>query len=241
MVQKSHEQHLYELLKMGEPATVRVEQGRAAKVTPMALFRHPATHPIVLDVLLLNKYGPEWLEWEAETLEIRVPQDFNTPTISDINLSKLNAAKTLHLVDSFWQRWEVFVWCTMPFNSIFPDFEVMQVPSVIQCMFAVEVANKIRTDVPWSDEMKAYLEGVCLNDGIICPQEPLDFVSVDSEDYPIECSEVTERWPDVRASGKEPSGDSPEDEQLRRLLGFHEYLVYQRSQLEEQMKILAHV
>src|SRR5580658_669600 len=97
-------------------------------VTAGNIWRHPDAHPIVLDLLLIRRYGPEWLLLEPETLQSIIPEDFGTQTLSDLNLSKLQACKTAHVVESFWQRWEVFTWCAMSFNGEFPDFEIMQVP-----------------------------------------------------------------------------------------------------------------
>jgi len=109
-----------------------VAEAPPAAVTAKNIWHHPDAHPIALDMFMLRQYGPEWLRWEPETLQHVVPEDFKTSALSDMNLAKLQACKTLYLVDSFWERWEVFVVCLMPFNGVFPDFQVMQVPTVAQ-------------------------------------------------------------------------------------------------------------
>jgi len=209
-------------------------------VTAKNIFRHPDAHPLVLDLLLLDKYSEEWLGWEPETIELRIPADFGVDRISDLNVAKLQSVKTLHLVDSFWERWEVFVWCAMPLCSIFPDFQVMQVPTVIQCTLAVDLANRIRDNMEWSDEIKMYLSMVHRHDGVLVPQPPLDFVEVDTVGLPLEVGKVKERWPEVRISGKTPSGETPEDEQLRRMLQVNESLRQWRGQLRQQLDLLRH-
>ncbi len=203
-------------------------------VTPKNLWRHPDAHPIVLDLLLVRKYGHEWLDWEPETLQLVVPQDFNTPTFSELNLSKIQACKALHLVDTFWQQWEVFIACAMPFNNEFPDFRIMQVPTVAQCLVAVDIANRIRDDAAWSNEMKEYLATVYHHDGIFLPLPPVDFVVLAAPEE-IDTKALAVRWNEVRSTGKAPTGETPMDEQLRRLLTAHGFLEESRTRLQHQL------
>jgi hypothetical protein len=207
-------------------------------VTVSNIWRHPDAHPIVLDLLLIRKYGPEWLMFEPETLQSAVPQDFGTQTLSDLNLSKLMACRALHAVETFWRQWEIFTWCSMPLNGEFPDFEVMQVPTVAQAMVAVDCANRIRTDVGWSDEMKTYLSILCQHEGLLVPIEPLDFVKVEG-DFGVDLSAVRSRWPEVRARGA-LMGETPEDEQLRRMLTARDFLEESRTRLRAQLLLVQH-
>lgn len=210
------------------------------KPTLINIFENPEAHPYVLDLALLKKYGPEWFEWERETLEFRIPQDFKTARISDLNYEKLQAVKTLHYVDGFWQSWQVFVVCTMALNSLFPDFEVMQVPTAVQCAVAVDNANRIRSDVQWTDEMKKYVGAICKFDGIFCPIEPIDFAEVDAEGYPVDCEEIRKLWPGVRRAGKAPDEESVTAEQLRRMLLIHEAVQEDHERLRNQLPLLLH-
>lgn len=223
-----------EAVSLDHPAST-TEAPAPGTVTLQNLWRHPDAHPVVLDLLLLSKYGPDWLEWEPETLQALIPEDFKTPSISDLNLSKLHACKTLHMVDSFWQRWEIFLACTMPFNSEFPDFDTLQVPTVAQCLVACDVAARIRTDAEWSTEVRAFVATVYKHDGIFMPLPPANFVELEvPEEIPVQ--EVATRWKEVRASGHAPSGQTPVDEQLRRLLVANGYLEESRTRLQQQLR-----
>jgi hypothetical protein len=208
-------------------------------VTLKNIFRHPDAHPIVLDLLLLKKYGPDWYGWEAEVLQMHVPQDFGG-TMSELVLSKIQAIKTLHLVDFFWHQWEIFCWCTMPFNGIPPDFEIMQVPTVAQCMVSVDIANQLRDDVEWSSEIEKYLEVVHRHDGIFVPQEPLDFVHVDTDGLVVDPKEIMLLWPAVKVSGKMPTAETVTAEQLRRMLIVRSHLEDSKKQLREQLRLVSH-
>lgn len=215
---------------------------KPSPVTAKNIFQHPETHPVMLDLILLRQYGPEWMTWEPETLEWRIPQDFGGQNISDINMHKVQAVKTLHFNDRFWEAWEVFVWCCMALNGVPPDFEVMQVPTVAQCMIAVDIANRIRQDVEFDEEVNDFVEQVQMNDGMFCPIEPLEWVTMDDvEDYPVDCKAVMERWPEVRKSGRAPTGDTVTDEQLRRMLEVRGFLEESRSELRAQLPLTTHV
>jgi len=232
-----------ELETVGTPETAAPTASSAASsaVTLSNLFRHPDAHPVVLDLCLLRKYGPDWYAWEPETLELRIPQDFHVVDVSDLTLSKIQACKTIHLVDTYWQQWEIFLWCTMSLNGIFPDFDTMQVPTVAQCAVSVEIANQLRDDVEWSSEVKTYLSMVHRHDGIFVPQAPLDFVHVDSEGFQVDPKEIKLLWPAVRASQHAPTADTVTAEQLRRMLTVHKAVEANRHQLRTQLPLVQHV
>ena len=208
--------------------------------TAINLFQHPDAHPVVLDLALLRKYGPEWLTWEQETLEWRVPQDFRTATVSALNMGKVQAIKTLHFNDTFWQRWEVFNVCLQAFNNLYPDFEVLVPPSTAQLMVAIDVANRVREDVAWSDELKRYMAVACKFDGIFCPPAPLEFLEVVPDHDLLNCEAVRARWPSVRAADKPPTGDTITEEQLRRNLDVHRFLLASRQRLQDQLPLVIH-
>jgi hypothetical protein len=210
------------------------------KVNAKNIFHHPDAHPIALDLLLIRKYDLEWLSWEPETFDIRISQDYKT-SLSEVNFHKMNAVKALHLVDTFWERWEVFLWCTMALNGVIPDFQSMQVPTVAMCLVSVDIANRIRTDVTWSEEIKHFIEAIYRHDGIFCPQAPADFLKVDSENLVVDCADVSAKWAEVRRTKRVPDEESVTAEQLRRLLLVHGFLEESRAHLKHQLSLVPHV
>lgn len=211
-------------------------------VTLANFLRHPDTHPLVLDLVLLRKYGPEWLSWEIETLERRMPEDFRVDSISALSLTKIQAVRALHFVDTYWQDWEIFLWCTMALNGLFPDFEVMQVPTVAQVLVSVDIANRIRDNMTWGDEIKIFIEQVYRHDCILTPLEPTTFITIEREEgLPGDFKEIAQRWPEVRSSEKPPKGETIEDEQLRRMLTAYTYLEESRARLRAQLPLVNHV
>jgi len=207
-------------------------------VTLRNVFSHPEAHPILLDLLLAKQYGQDWLGWEPETLEHFVPLDFKVKEISGLAMSKLMACKTLHMVDTYWKQWEVFNWCTMPFNNLYPDFEVMQVPTVAQCLISVDIAERIRNDVEWSEEVKRYIGTVYRHDGIFCTIAPTHFVNIDTADFVIDCKELHKLWPTVRETQIAPDDQTIMGEQLRLLLSVYKYLKANQDTLRNQLKLV---
>jgi hypothetical protein len=216
------------------------EKVSQARPTVINLFQHPDAHPIVLDLCLLKKYGTDWLEWEEETLEWRIPKDFRTSEVSSLNMGKIQAMKTLYSGDSFWERWEVFNWCVQPFNNIYVDFEVLQVPSTGQIMVAVDISKQVRSGVEWSEEVRMFMQMVCKHDGIFCPPVPLDFIKVDTDNGFIDHDEIKERWPAVRIADKFPTEETITAEQLRRNLDAHRFLMASKQRLHDQVGLVLH-
>lgn len=217
------------------------EDNKPAKIssvqpTVINLFQHPDAHPLVLDIILLRKYGPEWMMWEPETLVWRIPQDFRTTDVSDLNLEKIQAVKTLHFTDSPWQDWEAFLPCCMAVNGIFPDFDVLQAPTVAQVLIAVDIFNKVRQDVPWSEELKVFLGCVWRHEAQFCPIAPAEFVEVDKSGTDIDCATIMTMWPEVRQSGHAPEEGTANAEQLRRMLEAHKFLADSRKVFERQLE-----
>jgi len=211
----------------------------AMGVTLANMFRHPLAHPLALDMLLLRRYGPEWFGWEPETIQLRIPQDFKGG-LSSLNQGKIHAIATLHLVDNYWRRWEVFGWCTMAFNNLFADFETMQKPTAVECLISVDVASHVRTDVKWDPEVVAFMHTVFRIDGFLCPISPCDFVSLDLEDLAPELQAVRQAWPRVRDTQRLPSEESVVTEQLRRMLLAYDALEENRTRMRQQLALVEH-
>jgi hypothetical protein len=207
----------------------------------MNLFQHPDAHPFALDVALMKEYGPEWLEWEMPLLAAKVRMDFKTQSISTLNIDKIQAVKTLHLVDTFWSEWLVFNPCTQALSGMHAEFRVLSAPTVPQAMIAVDIAAKLRSDLPYSLEVKGFLSAVHIHDGMLVPIDPLaDFVEVDASRYDVDVARVRKLWEGVRAANKAPSGMTPENVQLQRMLEAHNILEDSRRQLRDQLPLLYH-
>lgn len=224
-----------------EPPPIEAPAANVTAVTKANIWHHPDAHPVVLDLILFRHYGPLFLEWEAETLRRVIPEDFQTSSLSELNLAKIQVVKTLHLVDTYWDDWEVFLWCSMPLTGVFPDFSILQAPTAAQCLVSVDTANHLRDDMPWSDEVKSFIEVSFRHDGLLVRLDPVNFIDMQRTPDLADFKSIEERWPKVRDARRAPKGETPEDEQLRRMLGAHEYLEESRARLRHQLGLVGHV
>lgn len=205
------------------------------------VFQHPTSHPVVLDLLLIKKYELEWFKWEQETLRVRIPHDFPTAGVSDLNWGKIQAVKAIHMNETYWHRWEVFNWITQPFNNLFMDPDMLQVPSTAQMMVSIETAKRIRNESTWADDVIAFITQACKFDGVFFPPEPLDFIDVPVDHGMVSKEDIAKLWPSVRRSGVAPTEETIIAEQLRRNLAAYNFLNENRKRLESQMIWLLHV
>lgn len=209
---------------------------KIASPTPINLFQHPDSHPLVLDIILLRQYGPEWFLWDPETLAWRIPHDFRTTDVSDLNMEKIQAIKTLHFSDAPWEEWEAFLPCCAAVNGLFPDFEIIHPPTVSQVLIAIDIFNKVRQDVSWSEELKVFLGVVWRHESTFCPTEPASFVEVDKEGTDVNCDTIMTMWPKVRQEDRAPAEETVDAEQLRRMLDAHRNLTESRRTFEVQLE-----
>lgn len=142
-------------------------------VTAQQLFMNPNAHPVVLDMALLKKFQVDWVGWMADTLFWEIEREFKT-SITLANRVKIMAAKTLHVVDAYWDHWEVFEKVIAGLNGIIPQVEVMQPPNLASLCAGVDITNSIRQET-FGDEVKRYCAAVFMNEGATYAPPPLDF------------------------------------------------------------------
>ena len=241
LLQEEPEDNATQVAEVLETPSTKVVSSAAPSPTTINLFQHPDAHPYVLDVALLRRYGPVWMGWEPDLLEAKILLDFHTRSISDLTRDKIQALKTLHLVDTFWDSWLVFVPCAMALSGVHADFRVLNALTVPQAMIAVDIAAKLRTDVPYSLDVRTYLAVVHLHDGMVCPIEPLtDIVDVDTSRYDLDVPKIRAQWDAVRKDDRAPEGLTPEAVQLQRMLEAHHLLEESRQHLSDQLPLVYH-
>lgn len=126
-------------------------------------FSSRDTHPLVLDVLMLEAFGREYLEWEPETCWIEVNRQFNT-TISEVSRNKIQATRTCHLRTTPYEQWEVFEKVAIALSGRTPRFDLMQKPNGYNCAFALSVMEKINPK-ELSTEVVKYICAVLMDEG----------------------------------------------------------------------------
>lgn len=148
--------------------------GGPAPFTAQNFLVHHDTHPLVLDIVLLDEYGTEWLEWEAETLYTEIKDDFRQPSISALNWQQIQAVKTCHVTPSPWKEWEVFAVVCQALNNNIPNFHTMQKPTIAQVMVAIDIMGKI-DEHSFSEDLEKFVAACFLDEGVYYLPPPANF------------------------------------------------------------------
>lgn len=172
-------------------------QDSASRLTRKTAFSSPEVHPLVLDLLLVDRYGANWLLWEPETLWSSITTDFSlSADISRHVRAGVQAVKTLHANDSFWMDWEVTNWITQVLSGVLPDFEVLQIPSPGALAHAVTCARILRKNIPYDDEVQKWMAACLLDAGIVYAPSPLEFIQDDLAMVEARCRKCGNiEWP----------------------------------------------
>jgi hypothetical protein len=141
--------------------------------TSRSIFSHPDAHPVALDLALLKHFQLEWLQWLPDTLFHEIEQTFKT-SIAEINKLKILATQTLHVVDSFWEEWEIFEKTLWALNGTVPLVRLVQPPDLPILFAGVDIASSIREE-KFSEEVARYCAAVFLNENVHYAAPPLDF------------------------------------------------------------------
>ena len=182
-----HETNLLDVLeKIGQPSknaapvsaslvNSLAEPEGLAPISRKNFFVHHDTHPVVFDVSLLKQYDADWFDWEAGTLWKEIKEDFRVPSISDHAKAKIQAVKTLHINEWYWDKWEIFCWITQALNNNIPDFQILQKPSVPQLMNSVDIATMVRDNEEFNQEVQAFVAAAMVEEGVFYAPDPIAF------------------------------------------------------------------
>jgi DNA-directed RNA polymerase subunit RPC12/RpoP len=151
-----------------EEPTPPVEKPSFVPISTKNVFGHHDTHPLILDAILLDKYGPIWLDWEPETIWSEINDDFKQ-AVSVHNRNKIQAVRLCHLVDSPWTNWEIFVLVAQAFNNNVPNFRTLQRPTIAQITNTVAIMDKIKSEkeVKFSEEVFKFIAACFMDEGVV--------------------------------------------------------------------------
>lgn len=157
-----------------EPQRQQAGKSDGVSFSQKRAFSYRKTHPLFLDMILLEKYGPQWLEWEPETVWSEILDDFKARSISVHVRNKINAVKLMHVAHTPWTEWEVFAVVCQAMNDNIPDFRVLQKPSPDQIIAAVNMMARIKKR-EFSEEVGRFVAACFLDDGVFYLPPPVSF------------------------------------------------------------------
>lgn len=158
---------------------------RLPTVTTKNVWRHPNAHPLTFDLLLLNRYGVEYLDWEQETLRFTLKRD--NIQLSNEAWTKIQAVRVLHNSPSPWRRWEVFHWVTLGVNGKAPNFSFMEEPELGILAAAMDIMGIIDRPRETGEEVDKYVATVAMVHGHVYLPAPLDFAQRELSQPKISC------------------------------------------------------
>lgn len=133
------------------------------------------THPLVLDLIMLRKFGSEYLGWEPATLWTEVQRTWGH--LSTDAKVKIQAVRTAKLTYRPWRQWDVFEKVCNGFAGIAPTPEI-QMCSPGNAAIAAEIMGHIYEDQKLSAEVLRYLAACFHHEGYAFAPPPLFNVSL---------------------------------------------------------------
>ena len=203
-------------------------------ISRRSFLAHHDAHPFALDVLLLKTFGPQYYDWEWETIRAELQRMFST-TVSELNFNKIEAMRTLHRApDAPWSAWEVFEKIGQAVNNNIPLFDRMQRCSIEQCWHAARVLRMVRRK-KFRGDVPRYVAAVFFDEGVMyCPKD----LSFAREHVPQDPALI-------KAYNGHRAGDTvPETVvgvQLDKLLVAKQYVEMRDSQLRQQLALVKEV
>lgn len=151
-----------------------------------SIWRHPSANPIVLMLLLLDKYGQEYLEWHPDVLKMTLDRD--GIALSNSVWNKILAGRVILMSPSPWRQWEVFHWVCRALAGESPNFVYMEEPQIghMAAGYAMMKIVDASRDTAW--EVDKFVAAVFKNEGISFIPQPLDFAQAELEEKKIECT-----------------------------------------------------
>lgn len=135
-------------------------------------FSYHDAHPVALGMVLMEKFGTDWFDWEPEALHSEVISTFKATSISEHNWQKIQAFRTMLQASSPWTEWEAFENVIQALNNNVPDIYVLQGCSLSQLMAGVDIMSQTRKE-GFSEEVYGYIAACAIEDGVTFLPTPL--------------------------------------------------------------------
>lgn len=159
-------------------------------------FSYHDAHPVAMTMVLMEKFGVEWFEWEPETLKQEILTTFQATSISEHNWQKLQAVRTLTQAVGFWEEWQTFEKIIQALNNNVPRFDIGQRCTMAQLMAGVDIANTIRRE-EYEDEVQRYVAACAIEEGVWYLPPPLDFAQRILSEPTLRCKDCGAEENDV--------------------------------------------
>lgn len=165
--------------------TAAVEDLKAPSVTAENIWRHPDAHPLVLAMLLIDRYGDSVTTWMPVTLQQTLEKD--GIQISNSAYVKVLATFVLLASPAPWRRWEVFHWVARGLGGQQPNIVYLETPEIGHLFLMADMMKLTDPKRTTSAEVDKYVAATLKEDGIHYAPAPLDFAQRELSDAKIQC------------------------------------------------------
>jgi len=205
---------------------------------PQLLEDERGLHVVTLSMLMLRKYGPEYLLWPYEAFREQLEEDFGS--IGILTWERVQAVRVLH-THSFWTEWEVFEKVTAAVVGAPPVFSYVQPPEAEDVAIALTTAARFDS-YEFSPDVLSYMVAALLHDGTWYLEPPLNVAqpTLDAFDARKGISRDTQsvalRLQQVSDYIQEP--ETAADVQVNNVLSVRKALVEYNESLNKQLQEL---
>lgn len=154
-------------------------------VTSKNIWRHPNAHPLVLMMLLLDRYGQDSMDWEPETLRLSLKK--NDTQVSESAWQKIMAGRVILESPVPWRQWEQFHWVSMGLGGRTPSFVYLERPELGFVMAAVDQMKMVDKTRPFAEDIDKFVAVVLRDRGIMYAPPPVQFAQEEVDDRHLKC------------------------------------------------------
>jgi hypothetical protein len=158
----------------------------ADKLTLQTIWRSPSAHPIALILLLLDKYGQEYVDWDPGVLKLTLDRD-GIKTSNEV-WNKIMAGRVVLNSPSPWRQWEVFHWVSRALCGQTPNFVYFEEPELSHLVTGYQIMKIVDPKRPTTLEVDKFIAASFRHEGITYIPEPLGFAQRELEERMIECA-----------------------------------------------------
>lgn len=155
------------------------------EVTHKNIWRHPNAHPLVLMMMLLDRYGQDCMEWEPEALRLTLRK--NDTQLSESVWQKIMAGRVILESPVPWRQWEQFHWVSMGLGGKTPSFVYLERPELGYSMSAVDQMRMVDRARPFAEDIDKFVAMVLKDAGIVYAPAPVQFAQEELDDRHLKC------------------------------------------------------
>jgi hypothetical protein len=127
------------------------------------LFNRKDVHPVVVDIALLQVFGPQWVSWDSDSTAMAVEREYGAPASRDVQ-RKIDGLAVMHANPAYWEDWRAFEAVSWALSGKQVDLIQMTPLTPLPLMYGHRTSKWIDPNAVFSDEVQAYIVAVFLQD-----------------------------------------------------------------------------